>query len=570
MQNVASVDSSPPLSDERPRRTWWLCGLCAFAYLYVFPYQSRMNNPNENVRFYMTAAIVEEGRYEIDSLRERWGWVNDAAVLGGHAYSVKAPGTSLFGVPAYAAYLEWTRATGRAFDRTEALWLCRLFASILPALAWLFAFHRWLTRERGHPALCDAVFVSVALGSLLYGYALLFVSHTTSTAAACGAFMLLHDARRAGACSLPRAFAAGLLAAAVTLFEYPGLVASIALTVYAAFVLRRPARLAAYAAGGLGPTLAVMHFQWRAFGNPFLPGHLFVETDALRAAHHEGLYGAVGPSAEALHGLLTHPGVGLFPLTPVLAVGCVGLGLLWRDHARRADASCAIAVVLLTVLAIASMNNWRGGWTIGPRYLAVAVPFLAWGALHGLQRIAQVSEGHAVVFGTACAAAALVASGLPSAYYPHLPPEVTRPLPDVVWLLVRHDFAPPNLGAVLGLFGTASMWPLFGALLAALVPCLRGARGARGRVSRAVAAAALAVALLVPGHVRSGEARGVSRVRAFITGHWAPVGHDAAARLAAELGRRRAVSDEDLRRLAAIYEEEGRVREAARARAGRL
>lgn len=544
--------------------------MCGFAYLYVFPYQSRINNPNENVRLYMTAAIVEEGRYAIDGMRKRWGWVNDAAVFGGHVYSVKAPGTSLLGVPAYAAYLQATHLLGRPFDRTEGLWLCRVFASILPTLVWLFFFHRWLARRSESPALCDAVFVSVALGSLLYGYALMFASHTTSAAAAFGAFMLLYDAREARACSARRAFGAGLLVASVTLFEYPGLVASVVLTVYAAFALRRPTRLVAFAAGGLGPTLAVMHFQWRAFGNPFMPGHLFVESAALRAAHHEGLYGAVGPSAAALHGLTLHPGAGLFPLTPILAFAAIGFVLLWGTRARRADAACALALVVLTLLAIASMNNWRGGWTIGPRYLAVVVPFLGWGALVGLEAIARRSEGHALALATGCTAAALVASGLPSAYFPHFPPEVARPLPDVVWLLVGHGYAPPNAGAFAGVYGTPSMLPLFAALLAALATCLAATAGWRARAVRAAGAAALTAVLLAPLHVRTGDPARIAQARAFITEHWTPAGHDAAARLVADLRARGVLADADLRRLAALYAEEGRLREAARARAGRL
>ena len=84
-----------PMTREQHRAPspWLPVALCVFAYLYVFPYQSSLNNPNENVRLYMTAALVEEGRYEIDALRERWGYVNDAAVHDGHHYSGKAPGS---------------------------------------------------------------------------------------------------------------------------------------------------------------------------------------------------------------------------------------------------------------------------------------------------------------------------------------------------------------------------------------------------------------------------------------------------------------------------------------------
>ncbi len=552
------------------RRTLALLGICGFAYLYVFPYQSRINNPNENVRLYMTAALVEEGGYEIDSMRERWGWVNDAAVLGGHAYSVKAPGTSLLGVPAYALYLHGARLLGRPFDRTEALWACRVFASVLPTLVWLFFFHRWLARRSERALLCDAVFLSVALGSLLYGYALVFVSHTLSAVVAFAAFMLVYDVRGGGPVSAWRAFWIGFFAAAVTLFEYPGLVASVVLTVYAVIALRRPRVLAACAVGGAIPTLALMHFHWRAFGNPLLPGHLFVESEGLRAAHHQGIYGAVGPSLKALHGLAIDPGAGLFPLTPILVFALVGFAVLLRDRARRPDALVAALLALLTLLAIASMNNWRGGWTIGPRYLAVAVPFLAWGALEGLDVIADRSESIAAVLALGATAAALVASGVPSAYFPHFPPDITRPLPDVVWLLLRHDFAPRNAGAWLGVHGTASMAPVFAAMLAGLAACLSAVAGVRARAWIALGAAIVALVLLLPHHLGSAGAPAVADARAFITTRWTPAGHDVVARLARELKARRTVADSDLRRLAELYEEEGRVRDAVRARAGRF
>ena len=58
------------------------------------------------------------------------------------------------------------------------------------ALAFLYALHRWLRARIDDVLLADAAFVSVALGSLLYGYALLFVSTTASAAAAFGYRML--------------------------------------------------------------------------------------------------------------------------------------------------------------------------------------------------------------------------------------------------------------------------------------------------------------------------------------------------------------------------------------------
>lgn len=552
-------------------------GLCAFAYLYVFPYQSRINNPNENVRFYMTAALVEEGRYAIDGMRERWGYVNDAATYGGQSYSVKAPGTSLLAVPGYALYYGLSRALERPFDRTEALWVCRITASVLPTLVWLFFLHRWLVRRARNAALREAVFFSVALGSLLYGYGMLLVSHTHSAAAAFGAFMLLSDARERGSSlRLSHAFFAGVLAALVTFFEYPGLPCSIALTGYAVYVLWPHGgvrALAAYATGGMIPALAMMHFHLRAFGNPFTPGHLFVENQAFRAAHHEGLYGAVGPSLGAIHGLLFDLGAGLFPLTPVLLLAPLGIVLLLRERRMRAEGLCIAAVLLFTVLAISSMNNWRGGWTIGPRYLALCVPFAAYAALVALERWAARTPRLAAGFALGATAVAMLASGVPSAYYPHLPPELTRPLPQLFAVLVAHDYAPRNAGALLSLHGTPSMLPWLLALLAALGLCLRAIASRAARVRVASFGALLAFCGCALLCVRPAREPGVSQAVAFVTRHWTPEGHDRAARLSAVLRGRdlqAQAQSAQRNRLAALYAREGRRDEADRILRGKL
>ena len=48
------------------RHMAWL--LVTLAYLYVFPYYERINNPNENVRVYMTMAVVEDHSFQIDRM----------------------------------------------------------------------------------------------------------------------------------------------------------------------------------------------------------------------------------------------------------------------------------------------------------------------------------------------------------------------------------------------------------------------------------------------------------------------------------------------------------------------
>jgi len=240
----------------------------------------------------------------------------------------------------------------------------------------------------------------------------------------------------------------------------------------------------------------------------------------------------------------------------------VGFGALLLRRGERADALTAVAVTLLTLLAICSMNNWRGGWTIGPRYLVTVIPFLAWGALEGLEIVARRFPALAFTAALACTTVALAASGAPSAYYPHLPPELGRPLPELLAVLIAHDYAPYNAGSLLDLYGTPSMWPLFATAAAALALVFVRVGPAVAKKRVLPGALLLGAALLWP--LCSGASEG-PRVRgavAFITRNWSPAGHDRAARLRTELGRRENV-DPDLRReLADTYLQEGRDREA--------
>ncbi len=561
------------------RRTAALLAGVAFCMLWPFPSYEQINNPNENVRFYMSVAMVEDGSYQIDGPWRRWGWVNDAAELAGRHYSVKAPLTSWLGAPAYAAYLAFCEATGRAPQRLEALWATRVLASILPWLLCLYALHRWLGRWTSSPLLRDALWLTLALGSLLYGYSLILTSHTLAAACSVGALMLLaqtparprpeagsqEPAVAAPGLGWRRAGLAGLLAAGATAAEYPAIVASVPLTLLAAWVLRTlPDRLG-FLCGAALPTLGVMHFQWSAFGHPLRPGHLFLENKAFAAIHAHGVYGADGFYPEAAGGLLFDPGFGLFPLSPLLLPALVGMVWLARpprhdalfQHAStRSAARTAAVIAALGWLTTSMLMNWRGGWTIGPRYLAPFVPLCGLAALvaleQGYRRFPRATEGFAV----GALAVGLMASAWPSAYYPHIPEAIVRPLPQLMVPLWRQGLVPRNAGQWLGLEGNASMAPWALALLLLFAAVVTSASWPKLPLPlsrkllmagpiwsvRLLIGAIVAAALGMPlwALPRQHDAAAVAREVAFITRTWSPaVDRGAGAAEAADPGHRR-------------------------------
>lgn len=502
---------------------------CFIVLFGVFPFFPRVNNPNEVVRFYMTAAVVERGTYQIDEMRERWGHVNDAANYEGRAYSVKAPGTSFLGLPAYAVYFHACKALGAEWNRTVALWLMRATASIGPFFMFIVVFRRWLLRRVRHPLSADLVSFALCLGSPLLAYGLLFVSHTTAAICAFSAFMLLASDSPGARTGSTYSFFAGLFAAGATAFEYPAAVVSALLSAYALTRLRSWRARFSYAAGALVPTLAVMHFQWRAFGSPFRPGHVFVEDPHFREAHHKGVYGFEGWHSEALTGLLGDPGYGLFTLTPVLVFAGIGFVLLAKNRTLRSSGLSALGIVLITVVSLSMMTVWRGGWTVGPRLMMTVYPFLGWGAAIGVDALLGSAKRLATTILVGAVAIGLVLAGLPSLYFPHYPEDVARPFSQIVVRLMEADFAPRNAANFFGVWGVTSMSVFVGLMLMSLVVFVFARSRDVAGSALSIAGGALIAAAFVLVCAKEPDDTTL-RALAFVTDYWHPQGHDEISR----------------------------------------
>jgi hypothetical protein len=395
----------------------------------------------------------------------------------------------------------------------------------------------------------------------------MFVSHATSAVTAFGAFMILESARRRGRAGAGGSFLAGLLAAGTTALEYPGFVATAILCLYALIALRPWHRIAVFAVGAAIPTAAVLHFHQSAFGNPFTPGHRYLEYEQFRDLANQGFFGASEFSTDAAGGLLFHLGYGLFPLTPILFLAFFGFPALLARRRTRLDAAVALAIPAGTYVLICFMNNWRGGWTVGPRYLALTLPFLAWAAADGgriLSRLAPRATGALAIGATATG---LIASGGPSIYYPHVPEAFTRPIPQLVRPLVRHDFAPSNLASWIAeqlgseLTGTRAMLPLFLLGVLSLFWIAWSERRLTDRLLVLIFSTFFGSSFLAPIVADDPGATGVGDALAYVTEYWHPSGHDRAARLEAR-ARAGGLDEAGWALLVRTYEEEGRTREA--------
>jgi hypothetical protein len=503
-------------------RHGWLFAIAA-AYLYVFPYFPRIQSANELPRVYLVKAMAEEGTFAIDRGVARWGATADVSPWRGHHYSNKAPGSSMLVVPVYTA----VRAAAGEPSLAATMWLCRVIAGVLPMLLFLRLLDRFLVRWAPADPARRLVLVGYALGSMAMTYSILYISHQLAAVCVGSAWILALDFA-AGRRSLRAIAAAGFLAGASILVEYQAAFALPVLAVHVIWRLRPLPRrelaraLAVAAAAATIPIAVLLAYHQVCFDSPLRTGYDASQTFA--GYHQQGFLGITELRWEAFFGSTFSPDNGLFTLSPWWLLALPGAVLLWRRRERDTVLACgSIAVIYL--LFISSINFWRGGWSVGPRYITVMLPFLlplvaaaieaaaaeaagatgATGAADATDATAATSPAAArrrtLLLGAAAGAIAVgvIIYTATAATFPHWPDRYRSPLYEVTFRLLVDGLAAPSLGSWLGVGGIAGALPYF-ALVAGLLgwSIVRAGGWRTLTIAAAIAAAVIGSYSLLP------------------------------------------------------------------------
>jgi hypothetical protein len=264
------------------------------------------------------------------------------------------------------------------------------------------------------------------------------------------------------------AIAIGTLLGLAMFVEYQAVFAAVIVVLFVA--LRGPQRLRSLAttvvaiAPWLG-MLAVYHAV--CFGSPFRTGYAY----SVDVENRVGVLGIVGPSWTSVNQLLAYGSNGLFVLSPWILLAFLGVFSVARDAELRArigaETLVAFAIIAAYLFFVASLGPefGRAGWSVGPRYLAIALPFFGWLAAAGL----AATEEHTSlrIPSLATVLVGVIINVLAATTYPHWPIQFSNPLFEVSVRLLREGHAPHSLGTLVGLRGAASVWPLY--LLVVLV-----------------------------------------------------------------------------------------------------
>jgi hypothetical protein len=355
----------------RPRREALLLALVAVVALSpVYPQDAQ-----DAAHLCLSEALVH-GRLTADSCLSD---SVDRSRHGAHLYSDKAPGLALIAVPAFSVLgREAPPERWPAFDLR--LWGIRVLSVGLCFV--LCAFMVGRVSEGLAPGYGGAALVAFALGTLVEPFAATEFDHVPAAMFAFAAFLLAWRGRP---------FLAGLAGGLAVLTNFESGLAIVIVGVYLALRGLRP--LGRYGLGILPGAVLLAAYDWGAFGAPWRLPYRYLDNVYYSTSQKSGFFGIGSPHVFQSVEVLAGPG-GLLVVSPVLALACVGLFLLRREHP--AEAAVCGAVTVGFVLLDCGYFVPYGGLSPGPRFLIPALPFLAVGLAPVFRRVPLITSVAAV------------------------------------------------------------------------------------------------------------------------------------------------------------------------------
>ena len=370
--------------------------LFALVWLSCVWFGSYAFNPNNATRLFAAIALVEQGDARIDRYQSL---TIDKAQFGQgstrHYYMDKAPGMTLMAVPAVwaADRITGVKAHDQVIDianpRLRTFLGVRLTAAVACSAALLTAIAAVLlldlgTGITGSPGAGLFAALGYALGSIIWGWSTTLFGHAPVAALLLIATWAIWRGT-AGPRELLRwryPILAGLALGWAVAVEFQAALSGIAIGVWALWrtrgvagaVRRRIHGVAVVSA--IAAILPVLVYNLIAFGTPFMLGYQgVVGFDGM----NQGVFGLTYPKPLVVWEVLFGMRRGLMWVSPVLALGGVGLVRMIRQPETRDLGWLAVAVVAIVVAVNASYYYWDGGASVGPRHSVPAIAFLALG-----------------------------------------------------------------------------------------------------------------------------------------------------------------------------------------------
>jgi hypothetical protein len=391
-------------------------------------YHARVTSRGETKIFRLTNSASNEPNSAVISANT---W--DISVFAGRFYPNKPPGAVFLALPAY--WLIYYTESLLHVDPTD--WWIQIINSYLTNVFSIALFTAlggvvfYFLSGRLFPLLSAwthiAATLTYGLGTLIFPFATLFFDHVLVATFPLCAFGVLLTKNQRGLESLRESFAyflAGALCGLSIAVNYTAILVSGCLLVYGLWTATRKLTFVYSGfAGFLAPILLLMFYHAVCFGSPYAIANTYQYT-MFRSPDTAFLGMLTLPSLTVAFELLFPYYRGLFFTSPVLLLAALGLVIMASDRRRRAEAILCVSVFAVYLLMNSAFNHWHAGWTVGPRYLIPALPFLA---LPGALLFTRLPRLTGVL-----ALASVCVMLLITAVEPQVPSSIRNPLKDHV------------------------------------------------------------------------------------------------------------------------------------------
>lgn len=444
------------------RLTVLICGLL-FCLTYFFHRFENAPNPNEYSRIYQLRAVVEQKTLAIDSMIARYKHLMDKSRFNGKYYSDKSFGMTLIAIPFYYSYY---LLFGVCTDNEWMKYFLRIFCVTIPHIIFIIMLYLNYVYAMPHKRVREFVWLGYSLGTIIFTYSGLFYSHVTGASLAGISFILI-DKKRENFSIVLSALTGFLLGLAV-IVEYPFAIIAFWLLLLMAINLtgQKKITIMVVALGSfLIPVSVQLIVNYLSFGDIFSTGYAHKTSVSQVYYHSTGFFGVSLPKTESLMGILISPSRGLYYFSPFLLIAYPVMirNLFKKNRKYPAQTVILFCIILSFTMFAASVVDWQGGWTVGPRYYIGAIPFLVIAILKiGIPAIRSKPAGnflYALIIGSVLWG--IIHCVYNSAGFPFIPESFAVPLWGFSAVLISKGYVSPNMGNLAGLTGALSLFPLF-------------------------------------------------------------------------------------------------------------
>lgn len=396
-----------PLARLEPAK---LVVLFAVLVLVGFTFTKHRFGTNVRSRFITVERLVDAGTMAHDESPIEPSV--DAIVIEGRRYSSKPPNYTL--VMAAQAWVLKAMTGWRVSEHPRFyLWMLVLLNQVVLYAVVLLLAWRLVAARTADPWVRGMFVAAMSLGSVPYGYAVTLNNHTPAAAFLFIAFYLLVTLRHQGRGGWARYFGVGFLAGLACTYELTA-GAFAAVFVLVAFLHDRRGGSIAAAAAVLPviPTLATYYVMSGSIAPFYVQRDLYDYAGSYWREPTGYDAASDGLLVYAFNALLGHHG--LFSLSPLLALGVVGLARGVRDRAaalRGEYVAIAAASACVIVYIVGTTNNY-GGNALGMRWFAQFMPLWTVAALPVLERLRESRRGRGTAYALLAVSVAVVGEAL--------------------------------------------------------------------------------------------------------------------------------------------------------------